>query len=196
MRRSSGWITVIAGLALLNSVILPIKAVQKFRHPAPAWMTIADQWYDDLIYAALAWIIFIACVGYAVRTTQERKRGNGSRSRRWKDKKELRFVLYGWASILIFQIPLGVFKSVRAMHSNPPPWQKTFWSGFELGWVLEAAVGVAVIAYDRRKLARDVHIQSTVCAQCGYDLRATPDRCPECGMVVVSRVSESGDHKS
>jgi hypothetical protein len=33
----------------------------------------------------------------------------------------------------------------------------------------------------RRQLARPSEHSQNGCSDCGYDLRATPDRCPECG---------------
>jgi len=51
-----------------------------------------------------------------------------------------------------------------------------FWSLCLLFALLPAA---RISAYIRRRLRqRPGH-----CHRCGYDLRATPDRCPECGMI-------------
>ena len=52
-----------------------------------------------------------------------------------------------------------------------------YWSA-----VLALAVGPAARVYGVLRRARET--RAGLCARCGYDLRATPERCPECGTVV------------
>ena len=54
-------------------------------------------------------------------------------------------------------------------------------------WLTVPMVGMLAVAgylhrRDRRRFLRHVHGQ---CVECGYDLRATPGRCPECGSIRV-----------
>jgi len=49
---------------------------------------------------------------------------------------------------------------------------------FPVMLLLVAGPIVALFVWDARTPRR-----RGVCANCGYDLRATPDRCPECGAI-------------
>jgi len=49
-----------------------------------------------------------------------------------------------------------------------------------LWWATFPALPLAAAAYARHRRRRR---SPGVCAGCGYDLRATPERCPECGTV-------------
>lgn len=65
------------------------------------------------------------------------------------------------------------------------------------GWlstmlIVQVLILLSVIGYTflHRRQQRMVR-QEGMCRSCGYDLRATPDRCPECGTLASSNQSGS-----
>jgi len=50
-------------------------------------------------------------------------------------------------------------------------------------WSPMLAFAIAPVIASRRRRARERRIRDGLCLKCGYDLRASPDRCPECGAV-------------
>jgi hypothetical protein len=61
-------------------------------------------------------------------------------------------------------------------------------SGIRIGrglppWLIPLGAVVLARPFGRLVMIRTRKIRSGMCIVCGYDLRATPDRCPECGTI-------------
>src|SRR4051812_22642149 len=56
-------------------------------------------------------------------------------------------------------------------------------------WSLVLISAIAPVVWFRTRPSR---VRPGMCARCGYDLRATPTRCPECGFIPADAESVSG----
>jgi len=76
----------------------------------------------------------------------------------------------------------GLRSELTWRSANFPIWPLVIITGLlPLGWLLKWR-------HRRRREYRTTH---GLCLSCGYDLRATPDRCPECGTVPAKPVEKS-----
>jgi len=72
-------------------------------------------------------------------------------------------------------------------HDPPRPSGSTgdkFWGIALPCWFVMAITGLPAVSLIRNRLRRSaLRTRLNLCVECGYDLRATPDCCPECGTV-------------
>lgn len=86
-----------------------------------------------------------------------------------------KFIL--WPSLVLpFAIALSSLSRLL-----PNPWS---WLLASVGWLAVIACFALIWIGYRETKQYDARARQGGCLECGYDLRATPDRCPKCGTPV------------
>jgi hypothetical protein len=116
------------------------------------------------------------------------------------------FSSYGWLVVAVFDAPLGhkprtpgFGGRVQLLNPNDPA-TTTYIDRFEYGytsatpgqgqltfrwWNVFLLTCILPATWGAMRYRRHQDVKAGRCPTCGYDLRATPDRCPECGAVLT-----------
>jgi hypothetical protein len=89
---------------------------------------------------------------------------------------------FGWlrGKSFVFALPFGNVKSVPLVPwLNSPPYNALIVPY----WFIALMLAAPWWWRGASSLVRRLRPRPGACRRCGYDLRATPDRCPECGLV-------------
>ena len=98
---------------------------------------------------------------------------------------------YGWRSVAEFDAE--AFDGVNGNITGPTDWTVAYRVAFPHWCGIIALISPFLpIAISRRRRRR--HSRVGNCTNCGYDLRATPARCPECGMLTARGSGRRPEH--
>lgn len=97
-------------------------------------------------------------------------------------RKHLGIILIeGVAAPIIMPLFLAIsFDGVSSVHLEPSAMRFVLWRAYLVAFGLIMAGWRKIEA--KRELARERR-RMGICVRCGYDLRGSPGRCPECGVV-------------
>lgn len=178
-------ICVLAAILAVQMAALVYRMARKLVNPSQKWFT-THTWYDDACGVVLASSGLIACCVY-LRYRARLPRGQPVLPRRWADRREVRFYLYMLAGFQFAQLPIEIYKT-WAESTNPYPLPpRGLLELLPVGGMIFASVAAGIVIYDRRRVGREKRKSGVHCPACGYDMRATPDRCPECGTVARAK---------
>jgi hypothetical protein len=81
----------------------------------------------------------------------------------------------------------------RLVLPGPPDriWSER-WLAYIPFWEIAALAAILPVLWMTTPLRRRHRNQSGLCPVCGYDLRATPGRCPECGEEAAPKTQSDG----
>jgi hypothetical protein len=81
------------------------------------------------------------------------------------------------------------FAGFQYVHFSPQfgPHPKSIWLALVPYWFVLGSLAALPLAWIASFARRRRRIAANLCAECGYDLRASPSRCPECGTVPAKR---------
>lgn len=91
-------------------------------------------------------------------------------------------VIAAWGRQTLFYSPGPVgFHGQHGVYPQAGGWRSDYWMAAVPFWVPMGVLMVMPALWARRWWVIRRRRRLGLCAQCGYDLRATPGQCPECG---------------
>ena len=87
-----------------------------------------------------------------------------------------------WTGVAVLAAAAGAALKLQWDQQPVPPYlnRPTI---YIFGLAMLLAGVVANMSYHHRKTSRRSRLRRGLCLACGYDLRASPEQCPECGAV-------------